>query len=93
MPLQIFKLYKRRYFTFINMLRRVRNRICPFCRAFFKKWFFLFRWWLIGRNFCDMPKWSKKWWVCYIANKLLWSFIAYCLICVIMLMLGFKIWI
>ena len=37
-----------------------------------KYYWFLFRWFLIGRNFCDLPKWADKcWWV---VHKCFWSF-------------------
>nr|DAL49483.1 MAG TPA_asm: hypothetical protein [Caudoviricetes sp.] len=50
--------------------------------------FFLFRWWLIGRNFCNLPKWSKKWWVVYIANKALWILISFSILYTISNFLG-----
>lgn len=40
----------------------------------FKYFLYLLRWFLIGRNFCDLPKWAKK---CFwILHKLLWIIIA-----------------
>lgn len=63
--------------AFINFFKRLKAKIYPFCYKMIKKPFFYIRWWLIGRYFCDMPKWSKKYWVCYTANKLLWGFLAF----------------
>lgn len=40
----------------------------------FKYFLYLLRWFLIGRNFCDLPKWAKK---CFwVFHKLLWIIIA-----------------
>lgn len=36
-------------------------------------YWFLFRWFLIGKSFCDMPKWSKKWF--WVIHKILWVII------------------
>lgn len=36
---------------------------------------FLFKWFLIGKNHCDLPQWSKKYfWVCH---KTLWIVITF----------------
>ncbi len=43
-----------------------------------KKWWFLFRWFLIGKYFCEMPKGlkqKKRLW--YWMNKLLWITITF----------------
>ena len=38
-----------------------------------KYYYFLIRWFLIGKNFCDTPLWAKKgFWVCH---KILWCLI------------------
>lgn len=37
----------------------------------FKYYWFLFRWFLIGRNFCDLPKWAKNFW--WVIHKCFWS--------------------
>lgn len=34
---------------------------------------FVIKWFLIGKNHCDLPEWSKK--SLYLVHKLLWCFI------------------
>lgn len=36
-----------------------------------KYYWFLFRWFLIGRNFCDLPDWAKRFW--WLVHKCFWS--------------------
>lgn len=49
-------------------------------------WFFLFRWFLIGKYHCDIPKKYKCVWK--ITHKILWLIIIYCVLYVFCLWLG-----
>lgn len=41
-----------------------------------KRCWFLFRWFLIGKNHCDVSNRLKKFW--WFFHKLLWALIAFC---------------
>lgn len=42
-----------------------------------KYFLFLFRWFLIGRYFCDMPKWCMKNLTFKVINRVLWIIIIF----------------
>ena len=43
----------------------------------FKRYWFLFKWFLIGKNHCEInPALKKMWWVCH---KSLWTLITFSL--------------
>lgn len=39
-------------------------------KAILHRWYFLVRWWLIGKYHCDIPPSYKKFW--YICNRAFW---------------------
>ena len=41
-------------------------------------WWFIFKWILIGKYHCNLPKWTCKFWD--LIHKLLWFFIAFSII-------------
>lgn len=42
------------------------------------RYYFLLRWWLIGKYHCAVPKWGKRYVAAYIGNKILWAFLTFC---------------
>lgn len=52
-----------------------------------KYWWFLFRWFLIGKNHCSIEaKYKRVWWI---VHKLLWTFITFGICANIYFILGF----
>ena len=44
-----------------------------------RKSYFLVRWFLIGKNHCDLPEWSQIRLILYLSHKVLWIFISTCI--------------
>lgn len=57
--------------------------------AIFKRlhrWYFLVRWWLVGKYHCDIPPSYKRFW--WIAHKITWLLLSFCVIYTISHILG-----
>jgi len=48
----------------------------------FKRWMFILKFWLLGKTYCNIPKWAKK--IARFMCKVLWMFITFSVICVVM---------
>ena len=39
---------------------------------------FIFKWFLIGKHYCNLPQWTSRMW--WIVHKMLWFFIAFSIV-------------
>lgn len=48
--------------------------------SFAHRYYFLIRWWLIGKYHCAVPKWGMRYTIAYLGNKVLWALITFCVL-------------